>query len=169
MVHEEAVRWSAWPALICYVTVSGCRLTNGNVTCDRYRRILWSAGWVALLIHVGLAFYLVHGSSWQAAYDHTRRATQAATGWNSGAGLWFNFATLLVWGLDLWLGRTPSLRPVGPVRSRWDACCQLYLAFMFFNATVVFGSPRAQVAGWLACGVLTLLAVTRPRSVGQDQ
>lgn len=164
MVHEAAVRWSAWPALICYSAVLGLRLLDGNGVRERYWRSLWTAGWFALVIHVGLAFYLVHEGSWQAAYDHTARETQAATGWNSGAGLWFNLVALVVWGLDLRLGRSLPSRPSGLFRSRWDVCCQVYLAFMFFNATVVFGSPPAQLAGGLVCGLLSLLAAVRWRN-----
>ena len=127
MVQEEAIRWSAWPAVICYFVATGLRLQNCNASHDRFRRIFWLAGWFALLIHVVLAFALFHGGSWQAAYDHTARATLAATGWNSGAGLWVNLVTLLVWGADL-LQRQLSARPPGLFRSRWDVFCQLYLA-----------------------------------------
>ena len=116
------------------------------------------------MIHVGVAFYLVHEGSWQAAYEHTARATQAATGSNSGAGLWFNLVAIVVWGLDLRLGRNLPSRPCGLFPSRWDVCCQVYLAFMYFNATVVFGSPPAQLAGGLVCGLLSLLAVVRWRN-----
>ena len=160
MVQEEAIRWSAWPAVICYFVATGLRLQNCNASHDRFRRIFWLAGWFALLIHVVLAFALFHGGSWQAAYDHTARATLAATGWNSGAGLWVNLVTLLVWGADL-LQRQLSARPPGLFRSRWDVFCQLYLAFMVFNATAGFGSPPARAAGCLGFGLLLMLAVVR--------
>ncbi len=160
VVHEEVIRWSAWPAMVCYFVATGLRLVNGNARREWYCRVFWIVGWWALLVHVVLAFVLFHGASWQAAYDHTARATLAATGWNSGAGLWFNIVTLLVWGADV-LIRQPSATFPHFFRSRWDLCCQLYLAFMLFNATVVFGSPAARVAGCLGFGYLMLLAIRR--------
>ena len=61
MVYEAVARLSAWPALICYVSVLGLGLRYGTSGAQQSRRILWTAGWFALVIHVGLAFYTSRG------------------------------------------------------------------------------------------------------------
>ena len=50
-----------------------------------------------LALHMGAAWWGVHGGEWTAAWRHTAQETARVTGWNSGAGLLFNFVTLAVW------------------------------------------------------------------------
>lgn len=155
---ETVARWSAWPAVLCYAVTMGLRLSRRGSGHERLIRSLWTTGWLALVLHIGLALSLFHGGSWNAAYEHTARRTQLAVGWNWGGGVWFNLLTAVVWGIDLaWLWR----QPVGANRKQaWlDICCQLYLAFMIFHATVVFGSPAARIGGGLICIGLAAAAI----------
>jgi len=50
-----------------------------------------------LALHMGAAWWGVHGGEWTAAWRHTAQETARVTGWNSGVGLLFNFVTLAVW------------------------------------------------------------------------
>lgn len=155
---ETVARCSAWPAVLCYAATLGLRLSCRDSKHERLIRGLWTAGWLALVLHIGLALSLFHGGNWNAAYEHTARRTQLAVGWNWGGGVWFNLLTAVVWGIDLaWLWR----RTVEANRKQpWlDICCQVYLAFMIFNATVVFGSLAAQIAGGLICIGLASAAI----------
>lgn len=162
MDPESMARWSAWPAAGCYILAVVLRTLPGNPQRAIWRQRFWMWGWVALLAHVVASLGLVHDWSWSAAQADTARRTQLAVGWNWGGGVWFNLATLLVWGLDLALDRVRTSSRSPWIR-RWDVGCQSYLAFMFFNATVVFGSQTARVAGLLACGGLIWLAFVRYR------
>lgn len=166
MDADFAARSSAWPAVLCYAAAIALRLSRHAARREPIIRILWTVGWLALVVHVGLALWLVHEGSWAAAYEHTARRTQTAVGWNWGGGVWFNLVTAIVWGLDvvwMWVkarrrkGVTTPDRRTNPLE--WAG--QFYLAFMIFNATVVFGSLPAQIVGGLGCVVIGLLALRR--------
>lgn len=154
------MRWSAWPAVVCYVVAWGLSLRPSHARWRASIRLAWTAGWLALVAHVVLAMGLVHGWSWTAAYEHTAERTQAAVGWNWGGGVWFNLLTAIIWGVDvarLWIVPVDLLRSTS-----WSsAAVQCYLAFMIFNATVVFGSQFAQFSGCAACIGLAALAWRR--------
>lgn len=109
----------------------------------------WLAGWLFLCVHVAAAFDLVHGWSHAAAFEHTKRTSGV------GEGIFVNYAFVLLWGADvLWL----LLHPASYARrSRWIGWpLHGFLAFVTFNATVIYGSLLAQMLG---VAVFTLLAV----------
>lgn len=160
---ESAARWSAWPAAICYVMAWALSLRPPGCRVRGWIRPLWTAGWLALVAHVVLAFALVHGWSWSAAYEHTAQRTEALVGWNWGGGVWFNLVTVGVWGADVFRIWTRPPRPERSVQSagwtRWsNYAVQSYIAFMMINATVVFGSRFAQFTGCLMCAGLAMYA-----------
>ena len=85
---------------------------------------------------------------------HTARLTERVTGWSFGQGVWVNYVFTLAWLTDVvwWWSR-----PVEMVRSRgWSVGLHWFFAFLFFNATVVFGPW-----GWkpIGAGVVILLGV----------
>jgi hypothetical protein len=92
---------------------------------------LWSAR---------IAFH--HQWSHDAAYEETARQTAELFGVRSGSGLYFNYAFTGVWALDVvWIWRRAETHRRRP---RWiTIAIHSFMAFMFFNATVVF------VSGWL--------------------
>jgi hypothetical protein len=162
MDAETAARLSAWPALLCYAAALALWMLPRNSRRDVLIRGIWAAGWLSLVLHIGIAMWLVHDGSWDAAYDHTARRTQAATGWNWGGGVWFNLLTASVWGIHVfwtWIRAKAISRRTSLV----DWVCQIYLAFMMFNATVVFGTRPAQIAGGLICVGLAIIAVRTRR------
>ena len=115
------------------------------------------------LTHVGATFQLRHHWSHNAAYEETARQTAALFGVRSGAGLYCNYAFTLIWALDvIWIWWSP---PTYRRRPRWMAALiHGFMAFLFFNATVVF------VTGWvrwlgvmvsIALGILTVYRFAR--------
>ncbi|MGL6073740.1 MAG: hypothetical protein ACRC8S_06220 [Fimbriiglobus sp.] len=112
---------SAWGVLILWAI--------GRV----YSHAAWSiAGWLSLVLHVLIVFELVHGWSHSSAYEATER--QSGYGW----GVFVNYAVILLWGVEIWW-RQPS----------FSVAVNLLLAFVMFNATVVFGQWPVQVLGGL--------------------
>jgi hypothetical protein len=92
----------------------------------------WSLGCVLLWLHVAVAFHLGHGWSHAAAWEHT----QAAGGF--GFGVYVNYAVMLVWLADaawLWVAFDWYF-----TRPRWlHWAVHGFIAFVVFNAAVVFG------------------------------
>ncbi len=130
---------------------------------DRAARLAWSAGCAFYLAHVAAAFEFRHSWSHAAAYAETARQTLEVFGVDWGGGLYFNYLFTLIWTGDAvywWLAGLDRYR----ARSRWVARpVQWFFAFMFFNATIVFGSGTAQWLGAASILVLTLLAASRSR------
>jgi hypothetical protein len=119
---------------------------------DSFARVAWTAGCAIFLVHVGLAFHFYHHWSHAEAYAATAR--QSGIGW----GLYFNYAFAIVWVADvLWWGR---------LRASWiGILIHSFLAFMFFNATVVFGKGWVRWAGAVATMALAVLyGISRRRT-----
>lgn len=160
-MDETLARLSAWPAVLCYAAVAFLRLSHQEASRATLVRGIWTAGWICLLAHLVFAMFAVHGGDWSAAYEHTAERTFEAVGWRWGGGLWVNLFTAAVWGIDvgrLWINKAALQR-----RSAWDLACQVYLAFMMFNATVIFGSRPAQIAGGVICAGLAWTSIA-PRA-----
>jgi len=134
---------------------------------SRVARLLWTASFLLLLLHVGLAFQVFHHWSHRAAYEDTARQTAELTGLQWGGGIYANYALLLVWLVDvIWWWRGIAIYDSRPKWVAW--CIQGFLAFMWFNATVVFGHGWVRylgIAGFLIMGWAWLGL----RSQGQKQ
>jgi hypothetical protein len=99
-------------------------------------RWTWTIGCGIYLIHVLIAFHLLHAWSHTAAYEHVMKRTQEMIGIASGIGLYVNYAFGVLWIADvlMWWRRLDwSDRPV-PYRT-----VQSVFAFLIIQATVVFG------------------------------
>ena len=84
------------------------------------------------------------------------------TGTNTGVGLYFNYAFTLIWlGDCVWwhlAKRSHEARPV------WlGGVTHGFMAFMWINATVVFGAPFGQSFGWAAPTGLAVWHLLRRR------
>jgi hypothetical protein len=125
---------------------------------DRLARVAWGAGCAIFLAHVAFAFQFYHHWSHASAYADTARQTRQIFGIDSGFGLYFNYAFAIVWVVDVvWWGR-PRASWIGTV-------IHLFLAFMFFNATVVFGKGWVRWAGVVATVALAALyGISRRRT-----
>jgi hypothetical protein len=106
------------------------------------------------VIHVAASFHFVHAWSLSSAFDHVLKRTHEATGIASGAGLYVNFAFVVIWLVDtvLWW------RDLAWVKHRipyWSI--QAIFAFLIIQSTVVFGPsywwPVSAVLGLFLIGL----------------
>ena len=111
---------------------------------DRAARIFWIAGGAFYLAHVAAAFQFEHHWSHAVAYEATARQTADVFGLNWGGGLYFNYVFTILWiAQAIWWWRSRAL--------------QWFFAFMFFNATIVFGSWLMRVLGLVSIVALVVV------------
>lgn len=150
------VHITAGAAFLAYIAALGQRLMNNGARMNA-GRTWWTVGCLALLVHVACAFHFVHHWSHRAAYETTAQQTAAVTGLDSGGGLWVNYAVLAVWFLDVcWWWLAPARHASRSRGAEW--LLQGFLAFVWFNATVIFGHGVVRWLGVAACTWLILLA-----------
>lgn len=139
MIDDLIIRWTARLAVACYFARLCCDATDGtSEPLRRSARGWWTIGCGLFVCHVVAAFQLEHHWSHQAAYDSTAKRTLEMTGWDSGIGLYVNYAFLALWIIDtsLWwrdLSWTDH-------QARYWAV-QSVFAFMIIQSTAVFGPP----------------------------
>ena len=133
---------------------------------DRAARICWTVACAFFLAHVVAAFQIRHHWSHTAALEETARQTQDLFGVVWGGGLYFNYAFTILWIADAvwwWRAGLDGYRD----RAKWVATpVQLFFAFMFFNATIVFGGRFMQWFGVASMLVLAVVAASRSRHSG---
>jgi len=124
---------------------------------------LWTAGYLMAVLHVLAAFHFVHHWSPAAAYQATAEETRQMLGFAYGAGVYFNYLFLIVWGCDVcwtWLSPSEPERPT-PWWIRWG---RGYLLFIAFNGVVIFEAGLLRILGSLAAVVFVGQAL-RKRSL----
>jgi hypothetical protein len=152
---DELTRWTAWLAMAAFGVASALclRQTPDQPAPGRQARRLWTAACVLLWIHVACAFQFRHHWSHAEAYAYTARQTAEFVGLDWGGGLYFNYLLLVVCAGDSawwWIGpRSYQARPAIVGRLRGG-----FVAFMAFNAAVVFGSG---VLRWMALAGFVVL------------
>jgi hypothetical protein len=155
MDGDSLIHWTARLSLAFYALAMTLRMLSGARGKQSAARIAWTLGYALLLSHLAVAFHFRHGWRHDAAYEATARQTADAVGLSWGGGLYVNYVFALVWGLDVaWWWSSPASY-LG--RSRWiETAVQAFLAFIAFNAAVVFvdGAMR-----WTSLAVCTLLAL----------
>jgi hypothetical protein len=118
----------------------------------RLARWLWTLAWAAYLVHVAMAFHYVHHWSHAEAVEHTRQVS------NFGAGIYFSHLFTVLWSADVlgwWLW--PRQHAARPAWVGW--ALYGYMAFIIFNATVVFETGWIRWAGVLLFATLTSIWV----------
>ena len=149
----------------CYVAGIAARSRGG--TSSLFFRLFWFAGAILLAVHSGLAFAYVHGGDHAAAFEHTARRTAEFTGWNSGVGLYANEVMLVLWLADaFWALAAPASYLERPAAI--DIGLQAFFAFMFFFATIAFGTLPAQILGGLGCVVLAVVGLMPAREEEEE-
>jgi hypothetical protein len=161
-VYEPYVSpWTLWTArisFVLYVLALALRLTRR----DRPARFVWSTAFAAFVWHMISAFQFEHHWSHADAYESTARKTAALTGLDWGGGLYANYAMAFVWLIDVhWWLVHPSCYLKRPAVI--EGMVQGFLAFLWFNATVVFGHGPIQPIGAIAFVGLAILAARRLR------
>jgi len=113
----------------------------------------WRLGCLLLWLHAAGAWWLVHAASWQQMWQHTADVTNRVTGINTGSGVLWNLVALVIWTVDAlrpWPGDAADT-PANATSSRWRRAGEIYLAFLWLQAAVVFATPGARwVMGLLA-------------------
>ena len=90
-------RATVWVAVGCYVATCFL-LMRGRHPPARWT---WTAGLVAFLIHVALAFHFFYDWSHTVAWEETARQTEEMTGSRSGFGIYLNYLFAGVWFCDV--------------------------------------------------------------------
>jgi hypothetical protein len=121
-----------------------------------FARAAWSVGVATFLVHVVTAFDAIHGWSHTAAYQHVDTVS------GFGAGIFVSYAFTVVWVIDAtwWLAD----RVAYDLRPTWlDRLIHGFLAFVVFNATVVYETGFIRWAGVICFSLLGLLLLARAR------
>lgn len=157
-IADRLVRWTARLAIGAYLVRAGWDLStigDRGESSSRSRlalavRWIWTVGWLIYLVHVLLAFVLIHHGSHAEAWRHVADETERLTGFRSGAGLVLDHLVTVLWTIDvaMWW-RDPGWARTR--QARW--LLHPFFGFMAFNATVVFGPPGWRLVGVL-CGVV---------------
>lgn len=146
--------WLARACVAFYALALLILVRDRDLSRNRFRlwRAAWSAACLLLIVHVLAAFHFEHGWSHAAALKHTAEQTARVTGIDWGGGLYFNYAFLILWAVDvgsLWRRHSPRR---SALRRATDIAC----LFMIFNATVVFG-PRWWIGPMVTVGLITVV------------
>jgi hypothetical protein len=119
----------------------------------RCGRLLYTWAWALTLLHIAVAFHTAHGWSHARAFDHVERTS------GFGPGLYVNYAFAAIWTADVlwsWIALNHYLD-----RPRWlGRVLVAFMAFIVFNAAVVFGTgPRRLASAGLFLVPLVLIGV----------
>ena len=146
---QVAVFWTIAASTVAWAIAECCRVLGWQMT---LARLVWSAGAVAMTVHAVSAFAIVYRGSHEVALAETARQTAALTGFDSGFGLYVNYAFLTIWLADAawwWSGPAARGRTAGLGWTRLG----LFL-FMFVNGAVIFAD------GWMrTIGIVCVTAV----------
>lgn len=142
VTHREIRISALWPVMFWSLSwLIALKRTRSNDIVA----FMWAFGCVLLLIHIAAAFHLGHGWSHEAAWEHTREIS------GYGDGIFVNYAFALIWLADaiwVWISFRSYL-----ARPRWlHWSIHGFIAFVVFNAAVVFGSLQSRIA--FAVGLL---------------
>jgi hypothetical protein len=162
---DDRTRFTVRVALLFYALAAGLMLFldqagwRAGTTPGRLARACWALGVAAFLVHVGLAFHYYHGWSHAEALRHVEKVS------GFGPGIFFSYLFTLLWSADAtWWLLAPGAYAARPAWAGW--ALHGYLAFMTFNATVVYESGPvrwAGLAGFLILGALIVVSRRRAR------
>ena len=143
MLGDLLTRATIWLSLGGY-TVSFCLQTRRHP--GRIALAAWLFGATAFVLHTLFAFHFFYQWSHSVALAETARQTKELTGFDSGSGLYLNYAFGLIWLADAiwWLqvGDEYSRRP------RWlTFSLHAFFWFMIVNGAIVFGTGPVRVFG----------------------
>jgi hypothetical protein len=119
-----------------------------------FGRAAWIVGAGTLIIHVVTAFDRVHGWKHAAAYRHV----EAVSGF--GPGIFVSYAFTVIWADDAlwwWIDRRTYESRIASL----DRAIHCFIAFVVFNATVVYETGLIRWVGGVLFLVLGILLIRR--------
>lgn len=126
-------------------------------------RSVWTIGAAGFLVHTISAYAMVYHWSQTVALEETRRQTAAATGFESGSGLYLNLLFAALWSADAaraWVRPQKIRGQITPTALATHG----FFAFMLFNGAFVFVSgPRRWFGLVFSTLVIVLLMVALSR------
>ena len=145
---EALTYWTIGLSLSAYLATLLWRLRSQNRGGPSpVARLTWSAGFVLCVLHVLCALATFHHFSHADAFEFSARRTADTVGLNWGGGLYVNYLFMAVWGLDAtwwWIAGDQRYER----RSRWiEWPIQGFMAFIVFNAAIVFARPMTRLLG----------------------
>lgn len=159
-IGELLTRWSVRLAMLLYATTFAVRWSTPRTRSRQgLARLAWTAGCVAFLVHVVSSFAFYHHWSHADAYAATARRSAEMTGLAWGGGLYGNYAFTLLWVADVlwwWCGGMARYEARGRAAA-WFL--HGFMAFIAFNATVIFATGFVRWIALAACLGLVFLRV----------
>jgi hypothetical protein len=159
---EAGESWTQWTIRVAFILYCFALVYKLRKRDQITARTAWTFACLALGAHLFCAFHFYHRWSHDIAYEATARQTAETIGLNWGGGIYANYAVAVLWTIDvLWWWLSPANYLTRPRILEWVV--QGFLAFMFFNATVVFGAGIIRVVGLAAFLILALVLLHRRR------
>ena len=173
--EKESLQADRSPSVLSDARTNKAADPRSVVTGDSLLDLLWALGALLAAVHLLAAFHFVHHWSHALAVIETARRTQAQIGFAVGAGVWFNYAFVAIWGLDVlqvwalpqlkrlpWFRETSLIRFLGVTGSSriqrcWRWLVDSYLLLIAFPATVIFETGAIRWAGIVMTVVLVVL------------
>ncbi len=140
---HKLISLTIYGSLLSYLIALVCWVSRQRGTAYR---AAWSLGCVLLLLHAIAAFHFYHHWSHAHAVELTAEETLRITGTAFGNGIWFSYALILFWGIDVGLCWMPKLRD-SKSRYWFSVLIHLYAFFILFNGTVIFEEGPVRWAG----------------------
>ena len=153
-LDDWAVRGTAWLAMASYFVGAILLLrARGRPTRARAARWAWAAGCDFYFWHVLAAFHFRHDWSHSNAVAHVAQQSGELIGRPIEAGIWFNYALLLVWIIDaawLWIDERGYFHRSKSIS--W--ALHSFILFMIINGAIVFAPAEVRWPSAAALGVL---------------
>jgi hypothetical protein len=136
-VADDLTRYTVRIALAWYFLATYRMLRRSD---DGQSRAYWSFAWASYLVHLIIAFHFYHHWSHADAVAHTEEVS------GFGPGIWFSHLFTALWTADvIYWWRRPAAYVS---RARWITwTLHGYMAFIIFNATVIFETGVIRLAG----------------------
>ena len=143
-IADDLTRFTVRVAL-GYYAVAAARMLVGK--CDGSTRLLWTFAWASYLVHLAMAFHHYHRWSHADAIAHTEEVS------GFGPGIYFSHLFSLLWTIDVvyWWWQPARYER----RARWmNWSLHGYMAFIIFNATVIYETGLIR---WVGLGMFAVL------------
>ncbi|MDA1092385.1 MAG: hypothetical protein O3A25_03805 [Acidobacteria bacterium] len=150
-MDDFLTRASIWLALTLFVAAQVAR-GGSAATAVIGSRLFWT-GWVAFVGHIALAFQSHYGWSHAVALAHTAAQTAAATGVETGSGLYLNYLFGVLWLVEAWWWHRHGVS-VAARQTSLELAVRVFWLFMIVNGAVIFvGGPQR----WFGLTLVALL------------